>query len=32
MTTGITDPDLTAEMVAERIGAIDDTGEFVIRW
>src|SRR3954447_8326408 len=32
MTTGITDRDLTAEMVAERIGDIDDTGEFVIRW
>jgi len=32
MTTGITDPGLTAEMVADRIDEIDDTGEFVIRW
>jgi NAD(P)-dependent dehydrogenase (short-subunit alcohol dehydrogenase family) len=32
MTTGITEPDLTAEMIAERIDEIEDTGEFVIRW
>ena len=32
MTTGITEPDLTAEMIAERIAEIEDTGEFVIRW
>ena len=32
MTTGITDPALTAEMVAARIDEIDDTREFVIRW
>jgi hypothetical protein len=32
MTTGITDPDLSAEMVAARIDEIDDPGEFVIRW
>ncbi len=32
MTTGVTDPALTAEMVADRIGEIDDPGEFVIRW
>jgi len=32
MTTGITEPDLSAEMIAERIGEIEDTSEFVIRW
>ena len=32
MTTGITEPDLSTEMIAERIGEIEDTGEFVIRW
>ncbi len=32
MTTGITEPDLSAEMIAERIGEIEDTDEFVIRW
>jgi NAD(P)-dependent dehydrogenase (short-subunit alcohol dehydrogenase family) len=32
MTTGITEPDLSAEMIAERIGEIEDTAEFVIRW
>jgi NAD(P)-dependent dehydrogenase (short-subunit alcohol dehydrogenase family) len=32
MTTGITDPELSAEMVAERIEEIDDSSEFVIRW
>jgi NAD(P)-dependent dehydrogenase (short-subunit alcohol dehydrogenase family) len=32
MTTGITEPDLSAEMIAERIDEIEDTGEFVIRW
>jgi NAD(P)-dependent dehydrogenase (short-subunit alcohol dehydrogenase family) len=32
MTTGITEPDLSAEMIAERIAEIEDTGTFVIRW
>jgi NAD(P)-dependent dehydrogenase (short-subunit alcohol dehydrogenase family) len=32
MTTGITEPDLSAEMVAARIDEIDDPAEFVIRW
>jgi hypothetical protein len=32
MTTGITEPDLSAEMIAERMTEIEDTGEFVIRW
>src|SRR5690349_1118510 len=32
MTTGITEPDLSAEMIAERIGEIEDTGEVVVRW
>ena len=32
MTTGITEPDLSAEMIAERIAEIEDTDEFVIRW
>jgi NAD(P)-dependent dehydrogenase (short-subunit alcohol dehydrogenase family) len=32
MTSGITEPDLSAEMIAERIHEIDDTSEFVIRW
>ncbi len=32
MTTGITEPDLSAEMIAERIGEIESTDEFVIRW
>ena len=32
MTTGITEPDLTAESVAARIAEIDDPTEFVIRW
>jgi NAD(P)-dependent dehydrogenase (short-subunit alcohol dehydrogenase family) len=32
MTTGITEPDLSAEMIAARIGEIEDTSEFVIRW
>ena len=32
MTTGVTDPALTAETVAARIDEIDDPGEFVIRW
>ena len=32
MTTGITEPDLSVEMIAERIGEIEDTDEFVIRW
>jgi NAD(P)-dependent dehydrogenase (short-subunit alcohol dehydrogenase family) len=32
MTTGITEPDLSAEMIAARIDAIDDPSEFVIRW
>ncbi len=32
MTTGITDADLSAEMIAARIGEIEDTGAFVIRW
>jgi NAD(P)-dependent dehydrogenase (short-subunit alcohol dehydrogenase family) len=32
MTTGITEPDLTAETIAARIDEIEDTGEFVIRW
>jgi NAD(P)-dependent dehydrogenase (short-subunit alcohol dehydrogenase family) len=32
MTTGITEPDLSAEMVAARIDEIDDPSEFVIRW
>ena len=32
MTTGITEPGLSAEMIAARIGEIEDTREFVIRW
>jgi hypothetical protein len=32
MTTGITEPDLSAEMIAERIREIEDTSEFAIRW
>jgi NAD(P)-dependent dehydrogenase (short-subunit alcohol dehydrogenase family) len=32
MTTGITEPGLSAEMIAARIDEIEDTGEFVIRW
>lgn len=32
MTTGITEADLSAEMIAARIGEIEDTGAFVIRW
>jgi NAD(P)-dependent dehydrogenase (short-subunit alcohol dehydrogenase family) len=32
MTTGITEPALSAEMIASRIDEIEDTGEFVIRW
>ena len=32
VTTGITSPDLSAEMVAERIAEIDDPSEFEIRW
>jgi NAD(P)-dependent dehydrogenase (short-subunit alcohol dehydrogenase family) len=32
MTTGITEPDLSAEMIAERIDEIESTDEFVIRW
>jgi len=32
MTTGITEPDLSAEMIAERIDEIESTEEFVIRW
>jgi NAD(P)-dependent dehydrogenase (short-subunit alcohol dehydrogenase family) len=32
MTTGITEPDLSAEMIAERIAEIEDTSGFVIRW
>jgi NAD(P)-dependent dehydrogenase (short-subunit alcohol dehydrogenase family) len=32
MTTGITEPDLDAEMIAERIAEIEDPGAFVIRW
>jgi NAD(P)-dependent dehydrogenase (short-subunit alcohol dehydrogenase family) len=32
MTTGITEPDLSVEMIAERIGEIEETSEFVIRW
>jgi NAD(P)-dependent dehydrogenase (short-subunit alcohol dehydrogenase family) len=32
MTTGITEPDLSAEMIAQRIDEIEDPGEFVIRW
>ncbi len=32
MTTGITEPDLSAEMIAERLEEIESTGEFVIRW
>jgi hypothetical protein len=32
MTTGITDPDLSAEMIADRIDEIEDTSQFVIRW
>jgi hypothetical protein len=32
MTTGITDPGLSAEMIADRIDEIEDTSEFVIRW
>jgi NAD(P)-dependent dehydrogenase (short-subunit alcohol dehydrogenase family) len=32
MTTGITEADLSAEMIAARIAEIDDPGEFVIRW
>jgi NAD(P)-dependent dehydrogenase (short-subunit alcohol dehydrogenase family) len=32
MSTGITEPDLSVEMIAERIGEIEDTSEFVIRW
>ena len=32
MTTGITEPDLSAETIAERIAEIEDTEEFVIRW
>jgi NAD(P)-dependent dehydrogenase (short-subunit alcohol dehydrogenase family) len=31
-TTGITDPELTAEKIASRIGDIDDGAEFVVRW
>jgi NAD(P)-dependent dehydrogenase (short-subunit alcohol dehydrogenase family) len=32
MTTGITDPALSAETVAARIDEIDDAAEFAIRW
>jgi hypothetical protein len=32
MTTGITEPDLSAEMIAARIGEIEDTTSYVIRW
>jgi NAD(P)-dependent dehydrogenase (short-subunit alcohol dehydrogenase family) len=32
MTTGITEADLNAEMIAEHIDEIEDTDEFVIRW
>jgi NAD(P)-dependent dehydrogenase (short-subunit alcohol dehydrogenase family) len=32
MTTGITEPDISAEMIAERIDEIESTDEFVIRW
>ena len=32
VTTGITSPDLCAEMIAERIAEIDDPSEFEIRW
>jgi NAD(P)-dependent dehydrogenase (short-subunit alcohol dehydrogenase family) len=32
MTTGITEPDLSAEMIAARIEEIDDPAEFAIRW
>jgi len=32
MTTGITEPDLSAEMIAERIEEIESTDEYVIRW
>jgi NAD(P)-dependent dehydrogenase (short-subunit alcohol dehydrogenase family) len=32
MTTGITEGDLSAEMIAERIDEIDSTDEYVIRW
>jgi len=32
MTTGITEPDLSAEMIAERIDEIDRTDTFVVRW
>ena len=32
MTTGITEPDLSAEMIADRIDEIEDPNDFVIRW
>ncbi len=32
MTTGITEPDLSAETIAARIDEIDDPADFVIRW
>jgi NAD(P)-dependent dehydrogenase (short-subunit alcohol dehydrogenase family) len=32
MTTGITEADLSAEMIAARIDEIDDPSEFAIRW
>jgi NAD(P)-dependent dehydrogenase (short-subunit alcohol dehydrogenase family) len=32
MTAGITETDLSAEMIAARIDEIDDTQDFVIRW
>jgi NAD(P)-dependent dehydrogenase (short-subunit alcohol dehydrogenase family) len=32
MTTGITEPDLTAEMIAERIDEIEDLDDYVLRW
>jgi len=32
MTTGITEPDLSAETIAARIAEIESTDEFVIRW
>lgn len=32
MTTGITEPDLSAELIAERIDEVESTDEFVVRW
>ena len=32
MTTGITEPDLSAEMIAERISEIEDVDGYLLRW